>query len=327
MANRIAFLTSIMIASVAAFFSIIGLSTIFSGAFWPIVIMGGALEVGKLVTSAWLHIKWKEIGKLLKYYLTFAVIVLMLITSMGIFGLLSKAHLEQESILSGVEIKLESVGEKISDEQKKVVGINRQLAALDEALEEYIERGYVTRGLKARESQSEQRSLLESTRDDITIRIEKLKDKQSALRLEVLGAEAEIGAVKYITEMIYGNDAKDRYADAVRSVILSLIFVFDPLAIVLLLASTKAIAEEPKKVKVARNRKGLLLKDQEEEEGDDVEQISIEDDATAVVGTKIKKPRWAKNAIATTKGWISPKGELLKTQKMTEQEVNYFNGN
>lgn len=326
MANRIAFLTSIMIASVAAFFSIMGLATIFAGAFWPIVIMGGALEVGKLVTSAWLHIKWQEIGKLLKYYLTFAVIVLMLITSMGIFGLLSKAHLEQESILSGVEIRLEGVKEKISDEEEKIVAINRQLDALDNALDEYIERGYITRGLKAREDQSEQRTLLEASRDDINIRIEKLKDRESALRLEILGAEAEIGAVKYITEFLYGDEAKNHYAEAVRSVILSLIFVFDPLAIVLLLASTKAIANEPKKPKkkrVARNKEEYTEEAEEAEEEIDIEQVV---EQPTIVETKIKKPKWAKGAIATTKGWISTKGELLKTQKMTEEEVDYFNG-
>jgi hypothetical protein len=326
MANRIAFLTSLMIASVAAFFSILGLSTIFSGAFWAIVIMGAALEVGKLVTSAWLHIKWNEIGSFLKYYLTAAVVILMLITSMGIFGLLSKAHLQQESILSGVEIRLESVREKITDEDDKVAAINRQLSSLDGALEEYIERGYITRGLTARQEQTDQRTLLESTRDDISIRIEKLKEVESTLRLEVLGAEAEIGAVKYITELLYGDDAKNHYADAVRSVILSLIFVFDPLAIVLLLASTKAISEEPKKVKVVK-KTGALPKSNREEGQEEGEEELIESVDELEVETKIKKPRWAKNAIATTKGWISTKGELLKTQKMTEQEVKHFNGN
>jgi len=326
MANRIAFLTSLMIASVAAFFSILGLSTIFSGAFWAIVIMGAALEVGKLVTSAWLHIKWNEIGSFLKYYLTGAVVILMLITSMGIFGLLSKAHLQQESILSGVEIRLEGVREKITDEDDKVAAINRQLSSLDGALEEYIERGYITRGLTARQEQTDQRTLLESTRDDISIRIEKLKEVESTLRLEVLGAEAEIGAVKYITELLYGDDAKNHYADAVRSVILSLIFVFDPLAIVLLLASTKAISEEPKKVKVVK-KTGALPKSNREEGQEEGEEELIESVDELDVETKIKKPRWAKNAIATTKGWISTKGELLKTQKMTEQEVKHFNGN
>lgn len=315
-----------MIASVAAFFSILGLSTIFSGAFWAIVIMGAALEVGKLVTSAWLHIKWNEIGSFLKYYLTGAVVILMLITSMGIFGLLSKAHLQQESILSGVEIRLEGVREKITDEDDKVAAINRQLSSLDGALEEYIERGYITRGLTARQEQTDQRTLLESTRDDISIRIEKLKEVESTLRLEVLGAEAEIGAVKYITELLYGDDAKNHYADAVRSVILSLIFVFDPLAIVLLLASTKAISEEPKKVKVV-TKTGALPRSNREEGQEEGEEELIESVDELEVETKIKKPRWAKNAIATTKGWISTKGELLKTQKMTEQEVKHFNGN
>ena len=120
------------------------------------------------------------------------------------------------------------------------------------------------------------------------------------------------------------DEAKNHYAEAVRSVILSLIFVFDPLAIVLLLASTKAIANEPKKPKkkrVARNKEEYT--EEAEEEEIDIEQVV---EQPTIVETKIKKPKWAKGAIATTKGWISTKGELLKTQKMTEEEVDYFNG-
>ena len=94
----IAFLTllsALSISGVAIFYSVIGLATIFPGAFWPVVIMGSVLEVGKLVTASWLYRNWKHTRWLLKTYLTIAVVVLSLITSMGIFGFLSKAHLEQ----------------------------------------------------------------------------------------------------------------------------------------------------------------------------------------------------------------------------------------
>jgi hypothetical protein len=89
-------LVALTLSSVAAFYSIVGLAVIFSGAFVAVVIMGTALEIAKVLTTLWLHRYWHEIPLLLKSYLTAAVVVLMLITSMGIFGFLSKAHLEQE---------------------------------------------------------------------------------------------------------------------------------------------------------------------------------------------------------------------------------------
>ena len=91
-------LSALSISGVAIFYSVIGLATIFPGAFWPVVIMGSVLEVGKLVTASWLYRNWKQTRFLLKTYLTIAVVVLSLITSMGIFGFLSKAHLEQTAM-------------------------------------------------------------------------------------------------------------------------------------------------------------------------------------------------------------------------------------
>ena len=107
-------LTALSISAVAAYYSIIGLMAIFAAAAVPIAIMGVVLEIGKLVTASWLYQFWARIPKFLKYYLTIAVVVLMFITSMGIFGFLSKAHVEQTSNTTQAEAKVERIDEKIN---------------------------------------------------------------------------------------------------------------------------------------------------------------------------------------------------------------------
>ena len=123
-------LSALSISGVAIFYSVIGLATIFPGAFWPVVIMGSVLEVGKLVTASWLYRNWKQTRFLLKTYLTIAVVVLSLITSMGIFGFLSKAHLEQNLAENTVTQRIEIINSKIESEQTY---IKRQLKIIERA--------------------------------------------------------------------------------------------------------------------------------------------------------------------------------------------------
>ena len=127
-------LSALSISGVAIFYSVIGLATIFPGAFVPVVIMGGVLEVGKLITASWLYRNWKFTPFMLRTYLTTAVIILSLITSMGIFGFLSKAHLEQnlasDTLIQRIQIledKIES--EKMSIERQTLI-INRAEKAI-----------------------------------------------------------------------------------------------------------------------------------------------------------------------------------------------------
>jgi len=110
-------LSALSISGVAIFYSVIGLATIFPGAFWPVVIMGGVLEVGKLVTASWLYRNWQFTRWLLRTYLTIAVVILSLITSMGIFGFLSKAHLEQNLAEDTVTQRIEIITNKIQSEE------------------------------------------------------------------------------------------------------------------------------------------------------------------------------------------------------------------
>jgi len=123
-------LSALSISGVAIFYSVIGLATIFPGAFWPVVIMGSVLEVGKLVTASWLYRNWKQTRFLLKTYLTIAVVVLSLITSMGIFGFLSKAHLEQNLAEDTVTQRIEIINSKITSEETY---IKRQLKIIERA--------------------------------------------------------------------------------------------------------------------------------------------------------------------------------------------------
>ena len=127
-------LSALSISGVAIFYSVIGLATIFPGAFWPVVIMGSVLEVGKLVTASWLYRNWKQTRFLLKTYLTIAVVVLSLITSMGIFGFLSKAHLEQNLAEDTVTQRIEIINSKILSEETYIKRQNNVIARLEKSL-------------------------------------------------------------------------------------------------------------------------------------------------------------------------------------------------
>ena len=238
------FLSAISISVIAAGYSIIGLATLFAGAVVPIIAMGTALEVGKLVAASWLYHNWQsDVPRLLKAYLFIAVIVLVFITSMGIFGFLSKAHLDQVKPTSGNNIKLEQITDQISRQQTIIDRSQNTLTLLDKALEVYIDKEYVTRGLKERAKQEEERTALNNAIEDASNKIAELSDKKATLSLAQDKIEAEVGPIKYVAELIYGESAKDNIDKAVRIVILILIFVFDPLAVLLLIAANISLRQ------------------------------------------------------------------------------------
>ena len=238
------FLSAISISVIAAGYSIIGLATLFAGAVTPIIAMGSALEVGKLVAASWLYHNWRsDIPKLLKTYLFTAIVILIFITSMGIFGFLSKAHLDQVKPVSGNNIKIELIDNQIAQEQKNIDRSQKTLDLLDKGLEVYIDKEYVTRGLKERKKQEEERNALNEAINNASDKIAELTNKKATLSLEQDKIEAEVGPIKYIAELIYGENAKDNFDKAVRGVILVLIFVFDPLAVLLLIAANISLRQ------------------------------------------------------------------------------------
>ena len=256
------FLSAISISVIAAGYSIIGLATLFAGAFIPIVAMGSALEVGKLVAASWLYHNWRSnIPRLLKTYLFLAIIILIFITSMGIFGFLSKAHLDQVKPTSSNNIKIELLDNQINSQQLIINRAEKQLSLLDKALEVYIEKEYVSRGLKERKKQEEERKELNTAINEASDKISELTTQKSSLKLEQDKIEAEVGPIKYVAELIYGEQAQDYFDHSVRIVILILIFVFDPLAVLLLIAANISLRQwRMKKDLTKNNAKEILAK-------------------------------------------------------------------
>jgi hypothetical protein len=256
----IVFLSAISISVIAAGYSIAGLTALFAGAVVPIIAMGSALEVGKLVAASWLYNNWRNnlVPKTIRAYLTFAVIVLVFITSMGIFGFLSKAHLDQVQPQSGNNIKIELIDSQLNQQQIIIDRSQKTLTLLDQTLEKYIDMEYVTRGLKEREKQKPEREALTLAINEASDKISELSNKKGALQLEQDKIEAEVGPIKYIAELIYGDTAKDHFDEAVRWVIIVLIFVFDPLAVLLLIAAnislrSRNLVKEEEKTKVEKD--------------------------------------------------------------------------
>ena len=281
-------LSALSISGVAAYYSIIGLATIFPGAFIPVVLMGSVLEAGKLVCASWLYRNWKQTNVLLRSYLFFAVIVLSIVTSMGIFGFLSKAHLQNEFADGSVQQKIELINSQIKTEesiitrQQEIINrafgkdtsttvrlnqLNERLRQLDKEVEAYTSQGTgvfkgdnVKKGLAVKESQKEERAQIQneirsltnkstaSTQDaenKIAQSQQKITDlisKRDPLVAEKLKLEAEIGPIKYIAALAvdFGWSDKVDANSAVRWVIIILIFVFDPLAVLMLVAANQS---------------------------------------------------------------------------------------
>lgn len=233
----IVFLTGITISAVAAWYSIIGLTAIFAAAFWPIVIMGTVLEVGKLASVSWLYNNWKVAPLFLKAYLSVAIVVLMLITSMGIFGFLSKAHIEQQvNMNSGAKEQIEILEYQIKTRNNNIADIDRQIQQINAAIEKLTERGQARTSLSAADSQRKTRdNLINKKQEEIKSQSE-LKIKIIKLESEFRKVEAEVGPIKYVAELIYGSSDNKVVDKAIRFVIVLLIFVFDPLAVLLLIA-------------------------------------------------------------------------------------------
>ena len=238
------FITSLAIAAVAAWYSIIGLTTIFSAAVVPIIIMGVVLEIGKLVAAAWVYQNWKETNVLLRYYLVSAIVVLMLITSMGIYGFLSKSHIDAGINTTEISVKLERLDNRIDSEQRQIDRAEKTLKQLDDRLEKMNDGWFITRGIKQREKEQEERQQLNDIIKKSESEIDKLLDKKSEYQLEVKNFEVEVGPIKYIASLVYGDEAKNYLDNTVRYVILLLIFVFDPLAVLLLISANQSYRKE-----------------------------------------------------------------------------------
>jgi len=239
-------LVALVISAVAAYYSIVGLTAIFAAAVIPIIIMGAALEVGKVTAAVWLKLNWERASWTYKFYLVPAVAFLMILTSMGIFGFLSKAHSDQSLIGGDVQSKIAIYDEKIKTAKENIEADRRQLRQMDEAVDQVMARSTTEEGATKsnaiRRAQARDRTALAKSIEANQKLIGVLNDEAAPIRAEVRKVEAEVGPIKYIAALIYGDNPDTNLLEAaVRWVIILIVAVFDPLALVLILAAQQNI--------------------------------------------------------------------------------------
>jgi hypothetical protein len=237
---------ALLIEIVGAYYSITGLAAIFSGAVIPILIMGGSLELGKVTAAVWLKNNWDRAGTTYKLYLLPAVAMLMLITSMGIFGYLSKAHNDRALVSGDVTSKLEIYDEKIKTAKENIEADRKQIKQMDEAVDQVMARstteGGADKSNAIRRSQARDRASLAKDIEANQKTISQLNDQAAPIRAEVRKVEADVGPIKYIAKLIYSENPDANILEkAVTWVIMIIVAVFDPLALVLILAAQQSI--------------------------------------------------------------------------------------
>jgi hypothetical protein len=236
--------TALLLSAVAAWYSVAGLTAIFSAAAIPVIIMGGSLELGKIVATVWLHNNWQRVGIMFKLYLIPAIAFLMILTSMGIFGYLSKAHSDQSLVSGDVVSKIAIYDEKIKTEKENIEANRKALKQMDEGVDQVLGRSTTETGAEKavamRRTQQKERARLQAEISQSQKSIAELNEARAPIAAEVRKVEAEVGPIKYIAALMYGDNPDANLLErAVRWMIIMIVLVFDPLALTLILASSK----------------------------------------------------------------------------------------
>ena len=238
----LALISGLSISAVAVYYSVAGLVSIFSAAVIPIIVMGVALEISKLIATIWLKLNWTRAPYFIKTYMALAVAILMIVTSMGIFGFLSKAHSDQSLVSGDVLSRIAVYDEKIKTSQDTIDVNRKALKQLDEAVDQVMGRSTSETGadkaVAIRKSQARERTRILAEIAAEQKAITKFREERAPIAAEVRKVEAEVGPIKYIAAFIYGDNPDANVLEkAVTWVIIIIVSVFDPLAVILLLAS------------------------------------------------------------------------------------------
>lgn len=284
----LALFTALSISTVSAYFSIIGLTAIFAAAKIPIIILGSALEFGKIVSTLFVHRHWKDLSFALRSYLSVAIVILMLITSLGSFGFLSKAHLDQALPSDNNQIQLNIIDQKMQTDKDNITAAKTELSQLDAAVNQMMGRTTdatgAQRSVNIRKNQTKDRQRIADTIDSANKDLLVLQQQEAPLKAEQNKIAVEVGPIKYIADMIYGSNGSTVdptiLEKAVRIVIMMLVAVFDPLAIVLLLSATKVLGmiskkknDVPEKIEVVKEKVNDLMNPFFEKKVETVEEI------------------------------------------------------
>ena len=254
----ITLLTALLLSSVAAYFSVVGLMAVFASAAIPIAIMGGTLELAKVVTASWVYRNWQTAPFIIRTYLTISVVVLSLITSLGIFGYLSKAHLDQAIPSGDIAARLTLIDEKIKVEKDNIDVNRKAVKQMDDSVDQVMGRSTDEKGAdkaaSLRKAQQKERYRLLNEIETYNKRVAALNEERAPIASEIRKVEAEVGPIKYIAALIYDTQSTDTLEKAVRWVIISLVLVFDPLAILLLIAANISLKQLKGEMITAVNR-------------------------------------------------------------------------
>ena len=269
MVNYAALAVALLLSGVAAYYSIIGLATIFAASFLPIIIMGGSLEAAKVVATSWIYRNWDNAPRLIKWYLVSAICVLMLITSMGTFGYLSKAHMDQAIPTGDVQDRLNILDEKIRTAKENIDANRKALKQMDEAVDQIMGRSSDEKGadkaVGLRRSQQKERTRIFSEIEAEQKKLSVLSEERIPLANDLRKITSEVGPIKYIAELMYDQASDDILDKAVRWVIILIVAVFDPLAIALLLAANHGFKHRKPKILIAVETKAKPEQESEPE--------------------------------------------------------------
>lgn len=250
--TQLLLINAIALSGVAEYYAIMGLIAIFAGAPVSIAVMGIVLGISKIVVTSWLYRNWKTTPILMKSYFIAAIAVLMMLTSMGIFGYLSKAHLEHSNISGDVVAKLQIYDENIKTAKDNIDANRKALKQMDEAVDQSMARSTTETGadkaIAIRRSQAKERARLQAEIAAEQKVISKINEERAPIAAEVRKVEAEVGPIKYVAALIY-DDTQDSSTleKAVRWMIILIVFVFDPLAVLMFIAYNQTIARSSEK--------------------------------------------------------------------------------
>lgn len=237
----LALITGFLLSLVSAYYAITGLAIIFAGAFIPVVIMGSILEFGKIITASYLYRNWKQLPILMRSYFCVAVTILMFITSMGVFGFLSKAHVDQNLAGADVSSKVAIIDEKIKVAKENIEVNRKALKQMDEIVNQTISRSTTedgaTRASSMRRQQTQERNRLISEIEKEQKTLSLLNEERAPLAAEIRKVDAEVGPIRYVAELLYDKNSPEILDKAVRFMIMALVLVLDPLALLLIISA------------------------------------------------------------------------------------------
>ncbi len=342
------FFTAVILSGIAAYYSVIGLIAIFSAAVWPVAIMGGSLEAAKLVVASWLYRYWRLIPVLMKVYFTSALLILMLITSMGIFGFLSKAHSDQSLVSGDVVAKIAVYDEKIKIAKDNIDANRKALKQMDEAVDQVMGRSTDEKGadkaVAIRRGQQKERTRLLAEIQAEQKTITQLNEERAPIAAEVRKVEAEVGPLKYIAAMIYGDNPDENMLErSVRWLIILLICVFDPLAVLMLIAANLTQLKQKEWIRQnsdpikeeVNDTKDKVVSDQaivqvadstteqpepQEDNGTEVKSDSNESTTVETVGVDPAPVRWMHTPIGTPMNQEVPKKKIRKNKRVSKED-------